>query len=625
VTNPIRDQNNFQPNSKMVLNANLHKTNAVPFDEFAKIAITTLENINSLLLPLCGPSAIHDLVIYEHLGNEFVSNVFSNDGIHIIGSIEYLSPIQTFITEYIKYIATRVDRAAGDGTSTAIYLATNSIIIALKAVVEARKKSQLLNDIDRVKSTNKASHEIKEKFIKIISDMIAGIDDCVIDLHELGADVRRKLIYRLAYTTSKGNDKLSRFAVELFDNLPEVLYEQTNYKRAQVETDDDFIIEYPDHDATIAVRPDSNTKFNRELFTELHHDSCDLLICPHYLEDLNPLIEYIDSRTQRPLIILHNGANDADMVRLTNHVNHNYITLCNYIIYHPTFQNNPIELLSLLAMASIDVTEWNTVDDYKNSVIKNVECDIKDMVLYIHNLFEKDHSSPLHPNYISKKNANYNKLVSELEHKIASFKVSHQQKDITRDITEFTRIYRKMICSKMPVLTIGGSTIEHLANVNVVDDVNGSVSVAMRNGVIIDLIPKLLYVLELSCDSSVPSTHRQDRFLRWLTNPYDKKVNQSQSMEHQFRDVLARFVKLNYPNLDTSIRCNQFSHQTDMKTLLQVSTRCYQSNVNIDNVVVVQSYKAIKETLVRLLETVPKLIIADQVIVPNGVMNQPEK
>lgn len=611
----MSDQSNvISSNQKVILNANLHKTNTVPFDDFAKIAISTLEEINEMILPLCGPTAIHNLMIYEHMSSDFVSNVFSNDGIHNLKSIEHLSPIQTYITGYIIYIAERVDRAAGDGTSTAIYLASNFIIVALKRMVETRKKFAHLPTIERCKKVNEATHATKDQFINIIDKLMGDIDLCTIDLHDIDIpeETRRKLIYRLAYTTSKGNVKLSQFAVDLFINLPEMLYEQTNYKRAQIETDDDFIIEYPEHDAIVSVNPDPTTKYNKELYTELHHDSCDLIICPHYMEDIEPLLAYIKSRPARPLIVLHNGANDPDMVRLQNEVNNDYVTLCNYIIYHPTFLNNPIEPLSILAMASIDVTEWKTSKDYEDSVITDVKCVIKDKLLHIYNLFTPIGDSPIHPNYINKDNDNYNKLVSELETKLSGFKVSHQQKNITRDITEFTRIYRSLICSKMPVLTVGGSTIEHLANINVVDDVNGAVSVAMKNGVIIDLVPKILDSLKhIVCITD-------DVNYGILTKFKAKPIN----MINEFESIVADFAKLNYTYPVEELNCNKFSHYNKSYVKRNVTNECNPGNINFDDITVVQSYRAIRETLVRLLETVPKLMIADQVIVPNGVMDK---
>jgi len=680
---------NTQPNliqggdvHRVILNANLDLTNVVGFNDFSDIAIDTLEDIVKTILPLCGPNAVHDLVIYEHLASEFVSNVFSNDGIHILKSIEHMSPLQKYITGYISYISDRVDRASSDGTSTAIYFSSRIIISMLKRMKNYRNEidSSGVDNVDFNIYANRTAHNLSKLFVNTIENIVNELEKCNIDLNAVSAELKQELIYKLSYTTSKGQEKLSKFVVELFKDLPEELYEHTFYKRAQNETDYDYLVEYPEHDASIKVMASPTTKYNTELGTELVYEDCDLIVVPNWLSDVKPLVDYLLSRDvtaakrdlelkttavksdqadidiledrlhdmpaeddddyneaksnhltklldkakaklnlhvsemkasqkrvdelpehERKLVILHNGANDSDMVLLEKTVDPETTTLCRYIVTHPTFQGNPTELQAILSMASVNTTVWKKGDDYKESIIKNVKCHIVGNALMIYNLFETDPESIIHPNFRSKDNVLYNKLATELSNKIASIKITHSQQKDTQELQDFVRIYRMLVCSKIPVLTVGGNTTEHLANINVVNDVMGVVSVAMKYGVVIDLVPKLLSICNQLDDSVVSS---------------------------DITDILSDYIRLTYNKVEenepSGLLANQYTYVDDVNETHDIDTED-ELLAEIDKVKVVQSFKAITETFRRLLETVPKLITTEQIIVPNSIMKKPEK
>ena len=600
-------------NSPVILNANLDLMNVCSFEDFSNITISTLRQINDIIIPLCGPKAIHDLVIYPQMSSQFISNVFSNDGIHILKSIEHMSPIQSYIVNYVRYIAERVDRSAGDGTSTAIFVATNLIIKLFEALVELHKNINVSTEpiMKKNRDIMQLTHALSDEVSMVLHDLRLRLDEIKIDLKELDVDVRSKLIYQLAYTTSKGNHELSQFALTMFLNLPEDLYEQRNYRRSSVETEIDFKIETPEHDAMISVMPSNNTVYNAELFTELFLTNCDLLIYPYFLYDVRILQDYIESRKETdrkdiPLVIVYNKINPETLSALERSIDSTLVTLCQYTIFHPVFNDNPIELLTVLAMASIDTTEWKTVSDFENSVIYNVECRLKDRVLFISNMFEAVEDDILHPNYISGSNANYNKLCKELESKIRAMKSAHTQNDNSRELSEFVRIYQNMICSKLPMLIIGGSSTNHLANINIVDDVLGAVSVVMRHGVVLDLIPKLIYLLENNANESL------------IRHDFTTKI---------LVDILYEFASLTYGSDDTGFDLSDSDAELGLHQifLLASESTWYTINEDYDSIQVVQSYKAIHETITRLIETVPKLISIDKVIVPNSVMNTKEK
>jgi len=602
---------------RIILNANLGRTNVAEFDDFGKITIDTLNEIIKLIIPLCGVNALHDLVIYKGMANDFMSNVFSNDGIHILKNIEYMSPIQTYIANYIRYIAERVERAAADGTSTAIYLASSLIIETLKDVQDIRddKYKSSHDQIDIYRRLMEDTLDISDGVVKVLTMMMETIKKFRISLKDADVETKRALIYQLAYTTSKRNETLTKYAVDLFIDLPEILYEYSHYNQSKIETDEDLTVENPDYDMIMSVLPSNNVQFNSKLGTELLYEKCDLLVCPYLLGTADILAELLKQRTQQnkddaaikgrknalkkrrnPLVIIYTGANDNDVVRLEL-ASDSSVTLCRLTAYHPMFVNNPLELNILQAVGGISPFVQKDINEFRTSIITDVKCRLYGKDLYIYNLFSHD-TTPLHPDYVSGNNPGYDKLRRELEERILSLKNSHNKKDIALELNEFVRLYRNLICSRLPILTIGGSTVDHLANVNVVNDVLGVVSVAMKNGVILDLMPKFEYALGL-----VEGISTSD----WLIR-FRKSVNDFCRLTYRLDDV-CNYLKeagLNTTEMRDYV-CRygnwvKFDHKDECKS------------------VVVQSYRAITETLTRLIETVPRIICTDRIIVPDSVM-----
>lgn len=620
---------------RIILNANLGKTNVVDFETFAQVTLETLDEIIKTILPLCGEDAMHDLVIYKNLASQYMSNVFSNDGIHILKNIEHMSPIQTYITNYIRYIAERVEKAAGDGTSTAIIISCSLISAILHDLIDMRKythvdskevfvtpkSSKTMNlsqwlrnrrDRSTIVRDNQLvmakSRKITEDIHWFLSWMLQSVKGLKIDLQTLDLQTRKALIYRLAMTTSKGNQKLTEYAVQLFLELPEILYEYTNYTRSPVETDEDLKIDIPEHDVCITVMESNNTQYNSKLNTELLYDHCDLLVIPR-LYGSNPFVlKYLEIRSYdseaRPLIIVLSGADDHEKTTLERSIDKTKVTLCTITNYHQSFTNNPLELKVFLLMAGIDPIESITaVDDVQHNLITDVKCRIYDHRLYVYRLFPENKTSNLHPYYISGEHDGYNKMRLELEAQIDRLKTAHNVKVIQKELDEFIRIYRMMICSRLPTLIVGGSTIDHLANINVVNDVLGVVSVAMKHGVIFDLIPKLVILIQWFIDTHQDVPNCIKTFCQCVV---DFGV-----LTYKQTDVFDTF------NEDLPILSNR-----DLSNVMFSRDRHWEFFIEAtqNDLVVVQSYKAIAETIVRLIETVPRLTQVDKIIVPDSVM-----
>ena len=300
-----------------------------------------------------------------------------------------------------------------------------------------------------------------------------------------------------------------------------------------------------------------------------------------------------------PLIIVYNGINDVDLSKLERIAGRN-VVLCRYLMYHPAFLNNPLELNVAQVISGKKPAIQKNVDEFSRSVIHNVKCRIYGKELFVYGLFDNE-GSIIHPAYFDETNSDYHLLRKSLEERINELKQSHTKNAVAQELNEFVRIYRNLICSKLPILTIGGSTVNHLSNINVVDDVLGVVSVAMKHGVVLDVLPKLQTALFNKTFVDVPS---------WKTH---------------FRETVEEFCKLTYRNRTVCTKLeNVYESFDELKNFIFDQTECeweILDDDNINKVVVVQSYRAITETLTRLIETIPRLICTDQVIVQNSVVD----
>jgi len=120
----------------------------------------------------------------------------------------------------------------------------------------------------------------------------------------------------------------------------------------------------------------------------------------------------------------------------------------------------------------------------------------------------------------------------------------------------------------------------------------------MKHGVIIDMMPKLEHIL---------SVFKHANFIQCI-EAFNTSVVDFCRLTYRHDTICQRFSKL-----DLSLsEGRDYMYVYGDWIVFDVNTK--------DRVTVVQSYKAIHETLIRLKETIPRIICTDRIIVPNSVM-----
>lgn len=607
---------------RISLNKDINTKNVIEHDEYLDIGIQTCKDIQRMILPLCGKMALNNLVVFKDDLRDYLGNVFSNDGIHVLKNIEYVNPVQTFISNYVRYIAERVENAAADGTSTAIYFAATFLECALSNI----KADIVKGDRDnRTKSFCKERMLIIENTLYFFNEMIPRLKEdikrFIIQTSELDYDLRKNFIFHLANTTTKGNTDLSDYVVTLFSDIPELLYQYISYKQSPNETDVDFSIEEVDCDFDIRVALSANTVYNQKLQTEILYEDCIVLPIPN----INPmnakaLVEYIDTikndNPEQAIIVIVNGADDASNVYLEKNLNRENIVFSRYVAPNEVLQGNPLEIHALQVVCEREPINPISVKDIEKGAIHNVRCHIANHVIKLSNLFSGE-SNQLHPFFVDKSYDPYTKLCKEVESQIVFLESAHHLQNKRTQLEEFVRIYKKLVCNRLPNLLIGGSSVDHIHNINIVDDVLGAVSVALKHGFIVDGMSKFyLITSRFFCEYRTNYPEYADiieridnSFLTFLKVIYcDMNHNHNDS---DFADMTSCYVDNDF-----------FARFTKLSIIDQCSGNLFvedEFNRAGEGEYIVQSALSFKEFFRRLEETIPKLIKTNAVTVRNGI------
>jgi hypothetical protein len=306
------------------------------FDEFVDLAVDTFDSIISIIEPLCGKYARKNMVVYENINDDISKVVFSNDGIHILKSIEFMSPIQVYIVNYLVYIASRVESAAADGTSTAIYLACHYFKELLLSLKRSKARSNLRNNMIY-------AHRLRDRLRRDLNEISTYVDKMSIDLSEAKPSLRHKLIHDLAMITSKGNEVLSDYVTEYFENVPSILYKFAYFDRSPVESDEEFIVEKPEYDFKLNSITSQRTVFNSKMFTEFDNE-CDLLIIykPIDVELCSLLLAYLEDRSEHT-VVLYKEIGQSEQYTLESRIDPSEVTLVRNTAHTPDLATNPIE------------------------------------------------------------------------------------------------------------------------------------------------------------------------------------------------------------------------------------------------------------------------------------------
>lgn len=255
---------------------NLGATNTVDNDEFYNLVRLTCEHIYKLLVDHCGPTAKDALIILDNPSNlkDRHYAVFTKDGINIVKSIEFVSPIQKHIQNLIAYVGSRVESLSHDGTTTSMLLTTALLLRYMEDICTALKHDI---NIDRRAIQKKFTDRIKVLFDQLDQNYAITVDELAATFGLDRPTAIRFVAHHQAMVSSKGDVELTTAILEVLETLPRELYSQFNISQTEIETDNRFLVTRDEFNFEIPVMANID-HMNHQMQTEYLAQECDLIV-----------------------------------------------------------------------------------------------------------------------------------------------------------------------------------------------------------------------------------------------------------------------------------------------------------------------------------------------------------
>lgn len=577
-----------------LLNANKGVTNTDHGKSFYKEIIDVTDYIYNSLADHCGKYALNSLIIEEYGLGANNNNVFTTDGITILSFMELLSPLQEYIKDQMSYIGSRVDNAAGDGTTTSMMLAAKFTNYFFKHIL-----SKKMNIKERYDYLN----NIKCKLDLIRNDLEnykLTVDKLAKYSGQNKSETKGNIAFIQSMLVSKGNVGLSSCMREIYSILPDEMNSSFYKEVNEHETDYKFKTKYPEYEVTCKVILTSLDVLNRKLGTEYVAEGADLIVSSvtmsQGLNEYDILDTHLSKRTKPTVVLYHEIS--PEIIQKWNSLSTKElpIVLIKYVDGDVYGKTEPILLRAAATAAGKNTID--RVEKIEEAIIPNVNIRIRGGYVFIGNLYEVDETTKLNVRYDENDNeSEYMQLVQEIRDVIHGLKNEYMLPNENAH-AEHVAALRAMVSAKTPILSVGGKTVDVHESLSIVKDVLGSVTSTMEEGFIVDG-NALLYHLSTKHDLKIFSDAMFDviKVILRIPKRQVKQIRKKYDKEYQ----PGRYANIDY--FDTGGELfEDFSYHES----------------------IIHPYRLYKELLDRIEEVLMKLMATERVIVP-GTANTHKK
>ena len=218
-----------------IVDANIGITNIIAHSDIEGLMMQTFSELEDVLTDHCGPYGKFAM-IKDQL-DPTAEPVFTKDGINIVRSIEYISPMQNFVRSTIAYIGSRIDMIAGDGTTSSMIIAVAALRSLIKNIKEAG-----------IHFSYKELTDGYDNFLNMVEDKYRQHVWTIDRLAKEARISRNKAIKKIAasqsYTSSHGDGEISNVVAKLFSSLPQEAWNYINVSRERYETEKRVELKY---------------------------------------------------------------------------------------------------------------------------------------------------------------------------------------------------------------------------------------------------------------------------------------------------------------------------------------------------------------------------------------------
>ncbi len=467
---------------KQILNNNIGVTNIIDEKAIKKTLITTFSNIREMLSTHLGPYSQFAMLI-DPLGVK--DPVFTKDGINILRSIEFISPMEEFARKTLAYIGSRIEGEVGDGT-------TSSMIITAAAMEYLVKNQKQLLPTTYIDLMN-AYAEFVEAAKQQLRKSIYTIDTELEELKHKSESMTRsvvisKIAYRQAMASTHGDVEISTAVAKIFETTPEMAWPYIHFKRESRETSERIKIDAELCQYKCDCRMFMTEMYNDKLGCEYHETNCNLYIVPMLLMEAAMLYpkfmqvyEAALKDTDKASVFIMPAGTD---IVVKNAISKAYFD-------HP---NNKVAIIEVYAtnprindITCITALSGNDPFIDQNNVLKladNASVDQVTTQLELDNIYDNPTESFVHPG-MDEKNTKYRALremVKYMEESIAIATDKVSGKFIDDTVYSLFKICNKLKLTKRVIVAIGGLSYDNSATVDVIMDAIKAVKSSLLHG-----------------------------------------------------------------------------------------------------------------------------------------------
>ena len=620
------------PSSRVIINKNYESSNAVVVDDVKDVILRTLHICKTSLKRHCGPrSGYAMLVNAEKGGYGFEPNIFTRDGISIMKSLQFVSPLEMTIKDLLVYVGERIDNVARDGTTSAMYIAATFL--------ESLWKSTSIGNLS-IYQAQSICKDVFTSVAKQFDDEVWTIDTTLTEAEQM--EQAGYVAYMQALSSSGGDEELATAMREIFRRSPSITWDYLSYRTTARESDDRFRVEITPYDNRIRCIDVTAKSLNAALGTEYTAEHPYVLVYADGLQagemKTDTVIKYIqDYKEPEPLIVIAtyldaSVISTTDIVNTTNKVQHPDVGPISLWSFSPevTLSNQPYpwELMVLTAMSGAipySSNDYTHVDDIQPiHLFRPSKVHWHDTWMDFYGLVEMDDSTCLHPYYTGKQEPTsyYKDVCTQLEKMITAYKEGHKQEGKLFDV--FIDMYNTLVTVKRPFLRIGGTTHELVSNKDVVQDVQGACMSTLKKGWNVNGF----FNLYTAIDRTI-KLYKSDIIRRYTDDEILFIMNILHVLSNSVKELLLTQFSADYIPTDTTLEKYHYYNTLSpfyMKYGYNIYLDDLKDNTRRSNAYpVLQPAVLSKELLKRLHELIIKTICTNEIIVFGGVMlRQPE-
>lgn len=622
--------------SAAILDANIGSANVTESKQIQEIVFNTFDVITNLLKKHCGPYSAFALT--HTVGDEVSEPVFTNDGINIVRTLHFLNPVQDFARKNIAYIGSRVESRIGDGTTTAMILASSFMkYLSDPKNKEAREVLSHISYSELVTCYNQAKENILHQ-LYLRMKKVSTNDKAMIS----------KVAYCQAFTSSHGDVELSSAVAKLFGTLEAEAWPYIYYYRESMETTRRYAVRADEDQFATKVTVMNKNMLNSRLGTAYKQDNTDLLVIPDLFTASdallwNPIEALLRDAImkQKPLLVLCQDQVDTFTKRsicdvLLEDENH-VVTIYFHHSEHPKL--NDFRVLTLLTK-QVDLSP-------KFFFVKNVSAACVNHDLVINRLYEE-------PADLSENNRNpllqdknyplFAQQAEEIRDLIDQAKEESVYRDTSREIMQYVQIYNRLYFRKKWMIVVGGLAYDNSAAMDTLMDTVNAVNRSLKDGysagantefcevlfLLQDMATQELKSISKKTDESIGYTssyiqhalvyyHLINAFLCALKDVYG---GIEENVKHASGDPMKMLSECDNP-MEKYLEFDS----NDGWTLHPLMETIQRTSIGDNNtrVPVLQPYGLLEEVMTRIGEVCLKFLKTENIVSSNGVYTPPPK